>query len=161
MSTYKRARSFSPNPSSSERVSPRKPARFLILSDTHSAHLPSTLPARDVLLHCSDTTEDSTPPSVSKALQSLGQIDAKLKLVIAGNHEMSLGKAYYISESGSSEDVNSARAMTSRSPDSEASNNGIMYLWEGTHTFTLASGAAFTIYASPYTPAYGASAFQY
>ena len=111
--------------------------RFLILSDTHSAHLPSTLPARDVLLHCSDTTEDSTPPSISKALQTLGQIDTELKPVIASTHETSLDKAYYISEGGSMEDVDSARTMISRSPDSEASNNGVMYLREGTHTFTL------------------------
>ena len=111
--------------------------RFLILSDTHSAHLPSTLPACDVLLHCGDTTADGTPPSISKALQSLGQIDAELKLVIAGTHEISLDKAHYTSESGSLEDANSARATTSRSPDSEASDNGVMHLQEGTHTFTL------------------------
>ena len=135
--------------------------RFLTLSDAHSAHLPSTLPACNILLHCGDTTEDGPPPSISKALQSLGQIDAELKLMIAGNHEISLDKAYYISEGRSLEDVDSARAMTFRSPDSGASNNGIMYLREGTHIFTLSSGAAFTIYASLYTPAYGTSAFQY
>jgi hypothetical protein len=38
---------------------------------------------------------------------------------------------------------------------------GVTFLEEGTHTFTLDSGTKFTIYALPYTPQYGQSAFQY
>lgn len=38
---------------------------------------------------------------------------------------------------------------------------GVTYLVEGTHEFTLASGATFKIYVSPYTPAYGDWAFAY
>ena len=33
-----------------------------------------------------------------------------------------------------------------------AKEAGVAYLEEGTHTFTLKSGAKFTVYASPYTP---------
>lgn len=39
--------------------------------------------------------------------------------------------------------------------------HGVTCLKEGTHTFTLQSGTTFTIYASPYTPNFGAAAFQY
>lgn len=38
---------------------------------------------------------------------------------------------------------------------------GVTYLVEGTHEFTLASGATFKIYVSPYTPEFGDWAFSY
>lgn len=38
---------------------------------------------------------------------------------------------------------------------------GIVFLDEGTHTFTLENGALLTVYASPYTPALGAWGFRY
>ncbi|KAI4637945.1 hypothetical protein J4E83_000763 [Alternaria metachromatica] len=137
------------------------PVRFLILSDTHGAELPETLPPCDVLLHCGDLTENGTPESISAALQTLGKVEAKLKLVIAGNHDISLDKPYWISQGGTDADAERAEALVSSESSSEASLNGITFLKEGTHTFKLACGATFKIYASPYTPLYGASAFQY
>lgn len=131
------------------------------MSDTHGAELPSTFPPCDVLLHCGDTTEDGLPSSISQALHSLGRIPAELKLIIAGNHEISLDKEYCISVGGSAEMVAQSRALVSNDPASEASINRITFLEEGTHTFTLASGATFTIYASPYTSVYGCSGFKY
>ncbi|KAI4653701.1 hypothetical protein J4E93_001468 [Alternaria ventricosa] len=137
------------------------PVRFLILSDTHGAELPENLPPCDVLLHCGDLTEDGTPESISAALQTLGKVEAKLKLVIAGNHDISLDKPYWLSQGGTETDAERAEAFVSSDTGSEASRNGITFLKEGTHTFKLACGATFKIYTSPYTPLYGASAFQY
>ncbi|KAI4703028.1 hypothetical protein J4E81_001905 [Alternaria sp. BMP 2799] len=137
------------------------PVRFLVLSDTHGAKLPENLPPCDVLLHCGDLTEDGTPDSISAALQTLGKVEAKLKLVIAGNHDISLDKLYWLSQGGTEADAERADATVSLDAGSEASKNGITFLKEGTHTFKLACGATFKIYASPYTPLYGASAFQY
>ncbi|CAE7205591.1 hypothetical protein CFE70_008680 [Pyrenophora teres f. teres 0-1] len=137
------------------------PVNFLILSDTHGAELPNNLPPCDVMLHCGDLTQDGTPESISLALQALGKIKAKLKLVIAGNHEISLDKPYWLSQGGTEADVERAYALISTEKNSEASKNGVIFLSEGTHTFDLPCGATFRIYASPYTPAYGASAFQY
>ncbi|CAN9152738.1 unnamed protein product [Alternaria alternata] len=137
------------------------PVRFLILSDTHGAKLPENLPPCDVLLHCGDLTEDGTPESISLALQHLGKVKANLKLVISGNHEISLDKSYWLSQGGEEADAERALGMVSPKASSEASENGITFLWEGTYTFTLACGATFRIYASPYTPVYGTSAFQY
>lgn len=131
------------------------------MSDTHSAELPEKLPDYDVLLHCGDFTEDGSPESISKAFENLGKLKAELKLVIAGNHEISLDEKFYISEGGSIAGVKTAKNFLSAQPTSIASRNGITFLTEGTHTFTLFSGATFSIYASPYTPAYGTSAFQY
>lgn len=162
MSTTKRTRSSSPTPSRSLKMSRSTiPVRFLILSDTHDADLPENLPPCDVVLHCGDMTEDGSPASISRALSSVGSIKAELKLVIAGNHEISLDKAYYTSEGGSAEDVAAAQALISPSSSSLASQNGITFLNEGTHTFTLTSGTSFTLFASPFTPAYGSSGFQY
>ncbi|KAF2131933.1 Metallo-dependent phosphatase, partial [Dothidotthia symphoricarpi CBS 119687] len=149
----KRSRAESPLPIPS--------VRLLIMSDTHGAELPSSLPECDVLLHCGDLTEDGSPDSISASLQELGKVKAELKLVIAGNHDIALDKAYYLSEGGSKADVEKAQALVSPDQVSEASKLGITFLSEGTHTFTISSGASFTVYASPYTPAYGASGFQY
>ena len=161
MPTSKRTRSSLPTPSDSEKSRTSTPVRFLVLSDTHDAELPGNLPACDVLLHCGDLTEDGTPDAISKALTSLGRIEAELKLVIAGNHEISLDKEYYLGEGGSAEDAAASLALISSESSSMAIKNGITFLHEGTQTFTLASGASFAIYASPFTPTYGSSAFQY
>ncbi|KAK1752824.1 hypothetical protein QBC47DRAFT_305494, partial [Echria macrotheca] len=39
--------------------------------------------------------------------------------------------------------------------------NGLYFLEEGTHTFTLSGNQTFTIYASPYTPEFNGYAFAY
>jgi hypothetical protein len=69
--------------------------------------------------------------------------------VIAGNHEISLDKKYYLAEGGNAAEVDKASALVSPDSSSEASKPGVSFLQEGTHTFTLSSGATFTIYSSP------------
>jgi predicted MPP superfamily phosphohydrolase len=123
--------------------------------------LPASLPQCDVLLYCGDITEDGSPESIEKALQALGNIKAELKLMIAGNHEISMDKDYYLAEGGLPEDVEKTQKLFSPTSSSVASKSGITFLEEGTYTFTLSSGTSFTIYASPFTPKYGSSAFQY
>ncbi|KAF2255050.1 Metallo-dependent phosphatase [Trematosphaeria pertusa] len=156
----KRSRSPSPTTSSSpvlQRFKTSESVKFLVISDTHDAEL-SFYPHCDVLLHCGDLTEDGTPSSISNALKALRKVNAELKLVIPGNHEISLDKDYYLAEGGTEDDHLKARD-TAYGP--EARRAGVSVLDEGTHTFTLKSGATFSIYASPWTPKYGASAFQY
>jgi predicted phosphodiesterase len=166
ITTLKRCRSASPAPTMHKRCRVESPpasttVRFLIISDTHGNELPSTLPECDVLLHCGDFTEDGSPESIVRALQALGKTKAELKLVIAGNHEISMDGIYYLAEGGSAVDVERSCTLVSSESTSEASKNGVTILEEGTHTFTLSSGASFNIYTSPYTPVYGASGFQY
>ncbi|KAH9868501.1 hypothetical protein J1614_007573 [Plenodomus biglobosus] len=160
----KRTRSPSPNLASKRLRQDKefqKPVRFLIMSDTHGADLPATLPVCNVLLHCGDITEDGSPESITKALKDISKIPAELKLVIAGNHEISLDEKYYLGEGGKEADVDAAKSFVSPDKTSLAYRSGITFLTEGTHEFTLSSGSSFSIYASPYTPAYGASGFQY
>ena len=54
----------------------------------------SLLPAgsrANVVLHCSDLTQVSGLSMYKKAMKMLGSLDVELKLVIAGNHDISLG----------------------------------------------------------------------
>ncbi|KAF2819898.1 hypothetical protein CC86DRAFT_361303 [Ophiobolus disseminans] len=163
--TSKRSRSASPAPTPNKchhkgpTISNK--VRFLVLSDTHECEMPSTMPECDVLLHCGDITEDGSPESISEALLALGKIKAELRLIIAGNLEISLDKKYHCAEGGAAEVVEKAQDLVSKELTSKASECGITFLEEGTHTFTLSSGVTFRIYTSPFTPAYGASGFQY
>ncbi|ORY19798.1 hypothetical protein BCR34DRAFT_620814 [Clohesyomyces aquaticus] len=140
----KRSRSSqSPSPSAKwSRTTPStKPVQFLIISGTHNSELASH-PECDVVLKCGDVTEDGSPASISATLQSIAKINAELKLC------------------GSEVNCQESLSLV-QGPDPEASNSGITFLEEGTNKFTLKSGASFTVYASPYMPKYGPSAFQY
>ena len=131
--------------------------RFLIISDTHSAVLGQVtkkthvvagapLPKADVLLHCGDLTMIGHLSEYEKTLDMLESIDAGLKLVIAGNHDVSLDEVYYRRKgrhmhgsSGYSEDLPTrAREMWL---GERAKSAGVTYLEEGTHSFTLKNGA--------------------
>jgi predicted phosphodiesterase len=70
---------------------------FLVLSDTHA--FPFEHPANgfgiqcpkvDVVLHCGDLTQAGGIGEYKRTLNMLRAFDAELKLVIAGNHDVSL-----------------------------------------------------------------------
>ncbi|KAF2101731.1 Metallo-dependent phosphatase, partial [Rhizodiscina lignyota] len=138
-----------------------KNIKFLVISDTHDLTLSSDTtqafrtpaPKADVVLHCGDITENGSSESYCRAINLLSNLDAELKLVIAGNHDIDLDPTCV----SQAEHEAAIKALTG----STAKDNGIIYLTEGIHTFTLSNSATFTIYASPYTPQYGESAFQY
>ena len=77
---------------------------FLVISDTHNFEFANTAktsqplrlptPKADVLLLCGDLTEVGGVSSFEKAMKMLGSIEAELKIVIAGNHDLELDKAY-------------------------------------------------------------------
>ncbi|KAG9658293.1 Metallo-dependent phosphatase, partial [Aureobasidium melanogenum] len=142
---------------------------FLIMSDTHgldihenTAHdfrLP--LPNIDVLLHCGDLTQVGGHGASRNALKMLREIDAELKLVIAGNHDLELDKDYWLThldeEDGDESEEHDQAIAIMRGP--LAKQAGVTYLEEGAHTFTLSNGASFSIFVSAYSPAFGDWAF--
>ncbi|KAL8644575.1 MAG: hypothetical protein Q9210_007183, partial [Variospora velana] len=79
--------------------------RFTLISDTHTAELfPSTdtqhayrdpLPAADVLLHAGDLTNLGYISEHETAFKTVSRASAELKIVIAGNHDITLDEAYY------------------------------------------------------------------
>ena len=135
--------------------------RFLIISDTHDDQLNNPLRrSADVAIHCGDLTEESKLGEFKGSIRLLKQIDAPLKLVIAGNDDFTLDTPVFEKklkqididaklidkEYGA---IGKARAFL-ESEDAKAA--GIVFLDEGIHHFRLTSGANLTIYASPYTP---------
>ncbi|KAF2830169.1 Metallo-dependent phosphatase [Ophiobolus disseminans] len=151
--------------------------RFLIISDTHSASpehnagdddiaFRPPLPKADVLLHCGDLTMIGHLHEYEKTVSMLESIEADLKLVIAGNHDISLDETFYQrrgpfmhNRNGYDEDMPAkAREMWL---GERAKLAGVTYLEEGTYAFTLKNGAKLRVYASPYQPEFCDWAFPY
>ena len=146
---------------SSNSTPSRIKTRFLIISDTHNASPSQTqhvafrepLPKADVLLHCGDLTMIGHLHEYEKTLDMLGNIDAELKLVIAGNHDISLDEEYYKRKGqymhrlkGPDEQLPKlAREMWT---GEKARSVGVTYLDEGVHSFTLKSGAKLRVCTS-------------
>lgn len=132
--------------------------RFCILSDTHTrAPLPENsttyayrqpLPAAHVLLHAGDLTMTGRVSEYQQMLSAFREADAELKIVIAGNHDITLDENFYrrVGESlfhpGNPEDLEKVREMWT---GWEAKQAGIIYLDEGTRSFQLKNGAKFTV----------------
>ncbi|MCJ1407989.1 hypothetical protein MMC19_002061 [Ptychographa xylographoides] len=149
--------------------------RFCMISDTHDAvpFPPSDtkhayrrpLPSADVLLHAGDLTGIGTLEEYEQTLSVIKAADAGLKIVIAGNHDLSLDAEYQAKVRkgrrdyrGEAESVEEAKAIWT---NEEAKAAGIVYLEEGISKFELKNGAKFTIYTSPYTPEFYGWAFAY
>lgn len=152
--------------------------RFLIISDTHdidlikytqaavasssvNEHGHKPLPEVDVVLHCGDITENGGLENYRRSIEGLASIKAELKLVIAGNHDIDLDRGYYERECGGKDESATIDKAMALWRNKLATDSGVVFLEEGTHEFELSTGAIFKLYASPYTPAYGLSAFQY
>ena len=145
--------------------------RFLIISDTHTAPpAPSNapfayrhpLPKADVLLHCGDLTMEGDIQEYHDTLAMLSGVDAELKLVIAGNHDLSLDEHYFDRHSSVMvEEQAKKKAARDIWKGSQAEAAGVKYLEEGMYTFALKSGASFSVYASPYTPEFCNMGFPY
>ncbi|KAJ4326310.1 hypothetical protein N0V84_003176 [Fusarium piperis] len=150
--------------------------RFLILSDTHGLRFQEDRRPHelvDVAIHCGDITDDSKLHDFKQTIELLKEIDAPLKIVIAGNHDFSLDDLAFeqkiveasrlaqedLEDSIKTEygDYGDARRLFDEHEDT-------WFLEEGSHQFALANGALLRVYASPYTPTTGNSSdwgFQY
>ena len=119
--------------------------RFLVLTDTHnfeftvdtSQPLKLPTPKADVLLHCGDLTEVGGVSSLTRALKMLGSIDAELKLVIPGNHDLELDKAFWEAqrdEEGKAEDPEDHDPAVKAMTGPLAADAGVTFLTEGTYS---------------------------
>lgn len=149
--------------------------RILVLSDTHCA-LPDPidpnapfrwpLPKADVLLHAGDLTMKGTIDEHHKALELIWAVDAELKIIIPGNHDLSLDREWYHKNRsrGSSRAIypdDTLDQIEAMYTGQDAVNDGIIYMVEGGREFTLRNGAKFTVYASAYQPEFFNWAFGY
>lgn len=146
--------------------------RFFILSDTHGETFERKemfSQHADVAIHCGDLTEESKLEEYRTTLQLLIDIQAPLKLVIAGNHDFTTDIPAFKEKVASARpplDSDLVRKVygdpgEARQLFEDARSAGIIFLDEGSHRFTLENGAILTVYATPYTPSLGDWGFQY
>ncbi|KAL4903386.1 Metallo-dependent phosphatase-like protein [Aspergillus multicolor] len=118
--------------------------RFLVISDTHGDSVPSEYSKyeADVAIHCGDLTDGAKIDEFKSVITLLQNINASLKLVIAGNHDFTMDIPIF-----------RQKVAEVRPPlDPELVKREYD---EGTHAFSLANGASLKAYASPYTPSFG------
>lgn len=120
--------------------------KIMCVSDTHDGRLELPIEGVDVLVVSGDILgdpKDNAGQQFMRAIQAFKTVDAKLKIVIAGNHDEPL-------------DVGTDPKGYQRTEASKYAalfkNNGIHYLEEGRHEFVLSNGARLKVYASPFTP---------
>ncbi|KAK5453638.1 hypothetical protein LTS15_006825 [Exophiala xenobiotica] len=146
--------------------------RILILSDTHASlplpaesqsqaqapfHTP--LPSPDVLIHTGDLTMTGSLAEHRSAIQLIHSIDAPLKIVIPGNHDLTLDRDYYSKHHTglhasyprySGEVLDDIQDLYS---GPKARDAGVRYMVEGRASYRVPSnGARLNVYASAWQP---------
>ena len=130
--------------------------RFCVISDTHTTTPFSPenrkyafrrpLPKADVLLHAGDLTGMGMAWEMQETISMLKEADAELKIVIAGNHDITLHREFYKDQweefHTKPQNVDEVKEMWT---GEEARKAGIMYVEEGINTFGLSNGAKFTV----------------
>lgn len=132
--------------------------RFCLISDTHTQDLfpaedtkhafREPLPSADVLLHAGDITKVGYVAEYERMFELLKKADAEVKIVIAGNHDITLDPEYYHTIGKNwmhrriAEDTDLVKEIWT---GSEARAAGITYLEEGVKSFELSNGAKFTV----------------
>lgn len=133
------------------------------MADTHGTNpMHRQLGPVDLVIHCGDLTQESKLDEYKQAISLLKSLDAPLKLVIAGNHDLTLDTPVYqqkLTEAGLQSPYEDELVRKTYGDFGEARalldfqrNVGILFLDEGTHEISLANGALLKVYASPYTP---------
>lgn len=122
--------------------------RFVCISDTHGKHrrIPH-MPAGDVLLHAGDITNVGQLEQLKDFDEWLKELPYKKKVVIAGNHDVTMDKAHY------SQQVNQQRWHGSRPEgpydieECRAALKHCIYLEDSS-----VEVEGYTIYGSPWQP---------
>ncbi|KAK1760652.1 putative rhamnogalacturonate lyase C [Echria macrotheca] len=135
--------------------------RIVCISDTHNCTI--KLPKGDVLIHAGDLTNSGSYSELSKAIQWLEKTDFEVKIVVAGNHDVTLDQPFY---SRNWERFHSTEAQdTSRCLSLLQSSESIIYLRHEPATVRLRDSkgpqTGFKVFGSPYSPGSGLWAFGY
>ncbi|KAJ0397291.1 hypothetical protein ATCC90586_008806 [Pythium insidiosum] len=69
--------------------------RVVCISDTHGKHRNVQVPDGDVLIHCGDFTDRGTHKEIKDFNDWLGTLPHRHKIVVAGNHDLSMDAAEY------------------------------------------------------------------
>lgn len=82
-----------------------------------------------------------------------------MKLIIAGNHDVSLDPKWWAENLEEGDDPE--ELATGRQRFDAAGERGVHLLDEGLHALTSGDGRSFIVFASPFTPEFGGNAFSY
>ncbi|KAK1220512.1 hypothetical protein PQX77_016722 [Marasmius sp. AFHP31] len=125
--------------------------RFVCISDTHSHTFP--VPPGDVLLHGGDLTNTGTVKNFETTMEWLYSMPHKVKVVIAGNHDLTLHEEWYDQnwsrwhQREGKQKLAPIREML-RGP--KAKKAGIIYLEDEEATFEAKEGGRlWSVYGSP------------
>ncbi|KAI9833008.1 MAG: hypothetical protein M1819_003840 [Sarea resinae] len=140
--------------------------RLVCISDTHNASpLDGTfkLPQGDVLIHAGDLSRQGSFSELRKTVEWLEKADFQAKIVIAGNHDITLDEAFY-AEHGSHfhnqqiQNPKECLELFAKAPS-------VTYLRHEAAVIhlSLPNGMQTTlkVFGSPYSPAHGLWAFGY
>ncbi|KAI1451864.1 Metallo-dependent phosphatase, partial [Annulohypoxylon moriforme] len=131
------------------------------ISDTHNCTV--KLPKGDVLIHCGDLTNQGSFSELKKQVTWLEKADFECKLVIAGNHDLTLDTDFfeqygdYFHNNTPQNPVDCQNLLTHSKP--------LIYLQHSGQVIKLTSPSGprttFNVFGSPYIPSCGKWAFQY
>ena len=149
--------------------------RFVCISDTHGKHRKINLPEGDVLLHAGDITNVGEPHQLEDFAEWLSKLHYTQKVVIAGNHDLTIDKPYFKNKENYSHIVRNPRILSLGDDDDkmastkhemisdrarktlcEASNTNFTYLED--ESVTVLGG--YKIYGSPWQPEFYNWAFN-
>ncbi|RDB16571.1 Metallophosphoesterase domain-containing protein 1 [Hypsizygus marmoreus] len=137
--------------------------RFVCISDTHARSF--DVPPGDVLLHSGDLTSRGTVAEFRKTVDWLCGLPHKVKIIIAGNHDITLHEGWY--------DKNPLRwhrdvgkqdraAILQLLKGPRAVASGLVYLESEEHVFQVKDGGrTWSVYGSPWSPYFCNWAFNY
>ncbi|KAJ4471488.1 Metallo-dependent phosphatase-like protein [Lentinula aciculospora] len=139
--------------------------RFVCISDTHTRLFP--VPDGDVLLHSGDLTNTGTVEEFEKTMNWIYELPHKLKIIIAGNHDLPLHIDWYElnhhrwSYSGHSIPQDHGRILELLKGN-RAREANVVYLQDERYTFQAKNGGRlWSVYGSPWSPEFYNWAFGY
>ncbi|KAH6953135.1 Metallo-dependent phosphatase-like protein [Fusarium avenaceum] len=139
----------------------RRRTRIVCISDTHNCQV--KLPKGDVVIHAGDLTNQGTHAELTKTVTWLEKQDFEAKIVIAGNHDLTLDREFYAEHglyfhNNNPQSHDECLRLFTASPS-------ITYLSHESTTISLRSPSGphtqFKIFGSPYSPRFGLWAFYY
>ena len=127
---------------------------MVCISDTHGLHEGPSVPPGDILLHAGDLTRTGAPAELRGLADWLGRQPHRHKVVIAGNHDLTLDVPYYWS---------SWRRFHRRAEPFDASAIKAAFASDDRFTYLeddLVEVSGLRIYGSPWQPTFYHWAFN-
>ena len=138
--------------------------RFVCISDTHGKHRKINLPDGDVLLHAGDITNVGEANQLEDFAEWLSDLPFKQKIVIAGNHDLSIHKAYFSNREnyahilGIKKSDTDPELITNRARKALCSQSKNKFTYLEDESETVLGG--YKIYGSPWQPEFYNWAFN-